>query len=1124
MPRTPPSINAPIISFVDSGLSSTDNITNNGTITVSGIATGFTWQYSLDSGLTWIAGKGSTFTLTGDGPKTVMVRQIDSSGYTSATSSLNLILDTTVSAPVIALSQDSGSSSADSITKDGTVVLSGLETGGTWQYSIDAGKTWINGSGASFTLTGDGAKSVLVRQTDLAGNLSVTNKISFTLDSTALKPVLTLSQDNGSSTSDGITNNGTVLVTGLENGGTWKYSLDQGLTWINGIGSSITLSGDGSKSVLVRQTDVAGNISADSVLNFTLDTIVAAPSVSLISDTGFVTNDMITANSQLNVAGFESGAKIEYSTNNGTSWSTNFSAAQGLNSVLVRQTDLAGNISNSTLLNFTFDSAAPTTPILSLVSDAGTSSSDMLTNNGALKIANPETGALIEYSIDNGTSWTQSFTAQEGINTVIVRQTDVAGNTSPTSSLTFTLDTKVSAPTVSLISDLGIYAGDNITTNAQLNISGTEIGSKVEYSTDNGQSWTENFSAVEGLNSVLIRQTDAAGNISNSTLVNFILDTTAPSAPNLSLMVDAGTSSSDLLTNSGTLNISNAEMGAIIEYSIDSGTTWTQSFTAQEGLNTVMVRQTDLAGNMSSASTITFTIDTTKPLDLIASLVSDSGMSSTDMVTNNSQLAILNTENGAKIEYSFNDGMNWSTTYMPQEGFNKVLIRQTDNAGNISNATSLSFTLDTLALAPTVNLASDSGLSTSDKITNSGALTVSGLENGAKVEYSIDNGSTWLGSFIASEGTNNVLIRQTDVVGNVSSATAMAFTLDTKATTPTVFLMNDTGVSSSDKITSNGTISISGLEAGANWQYSTNGGSSWTSGVASSFIITGDGVKSVLVRQYDLAGNISSNANLNFTLDTSTPTDISWIAATPPSETLLPGGTLANLTSVDGINTTGFVFGLATGSSSEFSVSSAGVVNFLGTSLGTNSTYNLSVEARDAAGNSFVKAFRMHTGDATANNLLGGASHEIFYGGDGNDSMNGAVGNDILFGQAGNDTLIGGAGRDRLIGGAGSDVFRFTATSDSSSLALSDTVSDFVSGVDKIDLSLIDAKTSTTADDVFKFVTSARSTVSANSVTWYQNTANKQTIIQADNTGDAVADFVLTLNGLLNLSSKDFVL
>src|SRR6185312_5197065 len=144
--------------------------------------------------------------------------------------------------------------------------------------------------------------------------------------------------------------------------------------------------------------------------------------------------------------------------------------------------------------------------------------------------------------------------------------------------------------------------------------------------------------------------------------------------------------------------------------------------------------------------------------------------------------------NGAAVQYSTDGGQSWSTSFTAVEGSNSVEVRQTDVAGNVSSATSFSFTLDTAAAAPVMTLATDSGSSTSDHITNVGTLNLSGVENGAAVQYSTDGGQSWSSSFNATEGTNSVEVRQTDVAGNVSSAASFNFTLDTAAAAPGVAL------------------------------------------------------------------------------------------------------------------------------------------------------------------------------------------------------------------------------------------------------------------------------------------------------------------------------------------------
>ncbi|WP_232436662.1 beta strand repeat-containing protein, partial [Burkholderia ubonensis] len=511
----------------------------------------------------------------------------------------------------------------------------------------------------------------------------------------------------------------------------------------------------------------------------------------------------------LNVTGVESGATVQYSVDNGAHWSTSFSAVEGLNNVQVRQTDIAGNTSSATSFSFTLDTSAAA-PGVALAVDSGSSAVDHITNVGTLNLTGVEAGATVEYSTDGGHTWNTSFSAVEGVNDIQVRQIDVAGNTSSATSFSFTLDTSAAAPGVALATDSGSSAVDHITNVGTLNLSGVETGATVEYSTDGGHTWSTTFSAVEGLNNVQVRQTDIAGNTSSTTSFSFTLDTSA-AAPGVALTTDSGSSASDHVTNVGTLNVTGVESGATVQYSVDNGAHWNTSFSAVEGVNNVQVRQIDVAGNTSSATSFSFTLDTSAAAPGVA-LTTDSGSSAVDHITNVGTLNLSGVETGATVEYSIDGGHTWSTSFSAVEGLNDVQVRQTDIAGNTSDPTSFSFTLDTSAAAPGVALTTDSGSSAVDHITNVGTLNLTSVETGATVEYSTDGGHTWSTSFSATEGLNDVQVRQTDIAGNTSSATSFSFTLDTSAAAPGVALTTDSGSSAVDHITNVGTLNLSGVE------------------------------------------------------------------------------------------------------------------------------------------------------------------------------------------------------------------------------------------------------------------------------------------------------------------------
>ncbi|MFP3802197.1 hypothetical protein, partial [Paraburkholderia sp. SIMBA_027] len=111
-----------------------------------------------------------------------------------------------------------------------------------------------------------------------------------------------------------------------------------------------------------------------------------------------------------NLTGVETGATVEYSTDDGHTWNTNFNAVEGMNDVQVRQTDVAGNTSDPTAFSFALDTSAAA-PGVTLSSDSGSSATDHITNVGSLNLTGVETGATVEYSIDGGHTWNTSFNA-----------------------------------------------------------------------------------------------------------------------------------------------------------------------------------------------------------------------------------------------------------------------------------------------------------------------------------------------------------------------------------------------------------------------------------------------------------------------------------------------------------------------------------------------------------------------------------------------------------------------------------------------------------------------------------------------------------------------------------------
>lgn len=133
-------------------------------------------------------------------------------------------------------------------------------------------------------------------------------------------------------------------------------------------------------------------------------------------------------------------------------------------------------------------------------------------------------------------------------------------------------------------------------------------------------------------------------------------------------------------------------------------------------------------------------------------------------------------------------------------------------------------------------------------------------------------------------------------------------------------------------------------------------------------------------------------------------------------------------------------------------------------------------------------------------------------------------GDDLLIGSSNNDTISGGRGADTMFGGGGDDVFVFNRIEDSPAGGTLDVIVDFNSG-DTIDLSAIDADTTTGGNQAFTFIDDADFSNTAGELR-ATNESGSRWRIEADVDGDGVADFALTVltAGLTDFQASDFVL
>lgn len=167
------------------------------------------------------------------------------------------------------------------------------------------------------------------------------------------------------------------------------------------------------------------------------------------------------------------------------------------------------------------------------------------------------------------------------------------------------------------------------------------------------------------------------------------------------------------------------------------------------------------------------------------------------------------------------------------------------------------------------------------------------------------------GSIGATDG--NVLSLSTPAVPANNS-----FIVDTTLPTAAgISLAVDNGANTSDGVSTNGTVNVTGLEAGAAWSYSINSGSTWTAGSGSSFVLAAGTypVGTVRARQIDSAGNqgVSGQNQMEFVIYD--PFTIPLI----PGVSLTVTGTRGRLSHVTRVRTRNSVSQYITGSECQFS-------------------------------------------------------------------------------------------------------------------------------------------------------------------------------------------------------------
>ena len=547
--------------------------------------------------------------------------------------------------------------------------------------------------------------------------------------------------------------NGNVIVSATFSDDTAvaEYSLD-GSTW-NTYTEGILFEANG--TVCFRAIDAAGNVS--DVTEF------AVTNIDKIAPEAPVASADITEATQQNVivsATFsDDTAVMEYSLD-GDTWQAYTAGVEFSDNgtIYFRATDAVGNVSAMTRYDVTnIDRVAPDAPV------AAADITEATNGNVTVTATVNETGAVLEYSLDGGTTWnvyTDGIVMEEN-GTVSFRATDAAGNISDVTSLEVSNIDKIAPEAPTAAADITEMTTGDVTVSATF----SNDSVTTEYSLD-GETWVAYpdggiIMSVNG--TVYFRGIDAAGNISD--VVSYEVTNITVAGP------EAPVVSADITEPTNTDVVVSAVFGSDVtskQYSLD-GKNW-KAYPANgvvmEENGTVYFRGVNADGVYSDVVSYEVTnIDKVAPEQPV--VIADI----TDATNKNVTVSATFSDDSAKTEYSL-DGETWTAypdggVVMEENG--TVYFRGIDAAGNISDVTSIEVAnIDKEAPQQPVASANITSETT-------GTVTVSAVfsNDTALKEYSLD-GTTWqiYTTGIVFEENGFVYFRATDAVGNVSEVTS----------------------------------------------------------------------------------------------------------------------------------------------------------------------------------------------------------------------------------------------------------------------------------------------------------------------------------------------------------------
>ena len=688
---------------------------------------------------------------------------------------------------------------------------------------------WDSSSGAWTTYTSaftalEGHHTLYYYSVDTTGNAEAYKSNSFDVDTILpTNPSVTSpSHTTGSTSPD---NTIDISFSGATDGGSGinGYSVEWSQspttvpdTTVDMTGTAVTLTSsqlaDGSWYFHLSTKDIAGNqTSAVHLGPFIID--AAAPTTTWSSVPPYTSGWFNTIPS-ITLARSEPGTTYyQWDSTSTAGWQTysnSITASEGQHTLYFYSKDTAGNTEAVNAQTFKVDTLSPTA--FTLASPANNSSTNNITNptfawnassdsgSGMAKYQLYIDGAMKQETSATSLAYTLTSPLTAGTHTWYVKALDMGGN-STTSTATFTLNVGDALAPNTTLSSSPSYSGGWVKTSPGITLTRDESGTTYyqwdSTSTAGWQTYSNSITASEGQHTLYYYSKDLSNNAEPVKSQPYSVDSSAPSAFNLSAPAD-NSSTNNAATPTFTWAASSDSGSGMAKYQLyihssltqidipASQTSYTLSSPLEAGTHTWYVIAVDGAGN-ATTSTATNTLNVADVVPPVTSMSTNPSYTSGWFKTSPSITLTRNEPGTTYYQWDSTSTTGWQTytgSITAQEGQHTLYYYSADTFNNTEANKSQTFKVD-LTPPSAFDISSPTDGSSTDNKSLPTFTWVASSDSGsgvAKYQLYIDNTvkqsnispsqtSYTLTSSLAA-GTHTWYIQAMDAAGNVTNSTS----------------------------------------------------------------------------------------------------------------------------------------------------------------------------------------------------------------------------------------------------------------------------------------------------------------------------------------------------------------